>query len=434
MILVPVEAERNIKIATERICNDAQVINNQDPERFLTVRGFVYPYKSVFLPNERKEVRPPYTQIYGKNMKRICSYSLLMALLWLASACQSIQPLSIDYMKPAEVSFPASLKRVGVVNNMPSTPETHRMPADAEPPKDELEIRRKTEYYLGNAQLATESLAESLAAENYFDEVIICDSALRAQDRIPRESTLSREEVNTLADNLGVDFLIALENVQVRSLRRVSFLPDIQAYYETTDVKVFPTFSIYLPDRQGPVTTIQSTDSIFWEEAGISEAEVRSRLIAKEDLIETASEFAGSSPVQYLLPHWKTAPRYLFTGGSVEMRDAAVYVREQNWEDAIRLWKQVYETKKGKRKMYAAYNIALGYEMQDSIATATEWAKKAQEQARKIDKIDQQNSQSVTPASIPNFVFTSLYVEELQDRKNSQMKLSVQMQRLGDDF
>ena len=58
MILVPVEAERNIKIATERICNDAQVINNQDPERFLTVRGFVYPYKSVFLPNERKEVRP----------------------------------------------------------------------------------------------------------------------------------------------------------------------------------------------------------------------------------------------------------------------------------------------------------------------------------------------------------------------------------------
>ena len=84
--------------------------------------------------------------------------------------------------------------------------------------------------------------------------------------------------------------------------------------------------------------------------------------------------------------------------------------------------------------MFAACNIALGYEMQDSIATATEWAKKAQEQARKIDKIDQQNSQSVTPASVPNFVFTSLYVEELQDRKNSQMKLSVQMQRLGDDF
>lgn len=346
-----------------------------------------------------------------------------MALLWLASACQSIQPLSIDYMKPAEVSFPASLKRVGVVNNMPSTPETHRMPADAAPPKDELEIRRKTEYYLGNAQLATESLAESLAAENYFDEVIICDSALRAQDRIPRESTLSREEVNTLADNLGVDFLIALENVQVRSLRRVSFLPDIQAYYETTDVKVFPTFSIYLPDRQGPVTTIQSTDSIFWEEAGSSEGEVQARSIQKDELIEAASQFAGTTPIRYLLPHWQTARRYLFTGGSVDMRDAAVYVREGNWPDAIDLWKRHYEQKKGKQKLYAACNIALGYEMQDSIAAATEWAEKA------VDVARQQAEKTESENDLSYYMFTYNYWQELSERLQGIVRLNAQMER-----
>ena len=32
--------------------------------------------------------------------------------------------------------------------------------------------------------------------------------------------------------------------------------------------------------------------------------------------------------------------------------------------------------------MYAAYNAALGYEMQDSIDTALEWALKAQTLAR----------------------------------------------------
>ena len=93
-------------------------------------------------------------------MKKI-SLSPLMLLLWLTTACQSIQPLSIDYMLPAEVSFPASLRRVGVVNNMPASPETTRMPEDPEPPKDELEIRRKTEYYLGNAKITTESLARA---------------------------------------------------------------------------------------------------------------------------------------------------------------------------------------------------------------------------------------------------------------------------------
>ena len=39
------------------------------------------------------------------------------------NACQTIEQLSIDYMLPAEISFPENLKRVGIVNNMPDTPE-----------------------------------------------------------------------------------------------------------------------------------------------------------------------------------------------------------------------------------------------------------------------------------------------------------------------
>ena len=359
-------------------------------------------------------------------MKRNSLYPL-MALLWLATACQSVQPLSIDYMLPAEVSFPASLKRVGVVNNMPASPETLHMPADVEPPKDELEIRRKTEYYAGNAKITTESLAESLAAENYFDQVIICDSALRARDLTPRESTLSREEVNLLSHDLGVDFLIALENVQLRSLRRVSYLPDIHAYYETTDVKVFPTFRIYLPNRHGAVTTILSTDSIFWEEVGSSDGEVQARSIQKDELIEAASQFAGTTPVRYLLPHWRTAQRYLFTGGSVDMRDAAVYVREGNWPDAIALWKRHYEQKKGKQKMQAACNIALGYEMQDSIAAAAHWAEKAVEITRqRAEKTESENDLSY-------YMFAYSYWQELQERLQGIARLDAQMRRFEEE-
>ena len=359
-------------------------------------------------------------------MKRNNLYPL-MALLWLATACQSVQPLSIDYMLPAEVSFPASLKRVGVVNNMPASPETLHMPADAEPPKDELEIRRKAEYYTGNAKITTESLAESLAAENYFDQVIICDSALRARDLTPRESTLSREEVNLLSHDLGVDFLIALENVQLRSLRRVSYLPDIHAYYETTDVKVFPTFRIYLPNRHGAVTTILSTDSIFWEEVGSSDGEVQARSIQKDELIEAASQFAGTTPVRYLLPHWRTAQRYLFTGGSVDMRDAAVYVREGNWPDAIALWKRHYEQKKGKQKMQAACNIALGYEMQDSIAAAAHWAEKAVEITR------QRAEKTESEHDLSYYMFAYSYWQELQERLQGIARLDAQMRRFEEE-
>ena len=45
-------------------------------------------------------------------------YCLLLMGSLLLGSCQSVEQLSIDYMLPAEVSFPATLKRVAVVNNL----------------------------------------------------------------------------------------------------------------------------------------------------------------------------------------------------------------------------------------------------------------------------------------------------------------------------
>ena len=300
-------------------------------------------------------------------------YLLLSGMLFLSS-CQSVEQLSIDYMLPAEVSFPPTLKRVAIVNNMPEVPDNKLIVSEEAEKKEENEIARLTNYYNGDARLTTEALAEALANENYFEEVVICDSALRSKDITPRESTLSREEASKLIQDLDVDFLIALENIQMRSTRKISYLRDWGAFYGTVDVKVYPTVKIYLPNRKGPMVTINNNDSIFWEEMGNGEASVRARLISENDLIKQASEFAGTVPVKRLLPHWKTAYRYLFQGGSVNMRDAAVYAKEGNWAEAVQLWKKNFEAKKGKQKMYSAYNIAMGYDMLDCIDTGTEWA------------------------------------------------------------
>ncbi|MGG6550487.1 UNVERIFIED_CONTAM: DUF6340 family protein, partial [Prevotella sp. 15_C9] len=76
-----------------------------------------------------------------------------------------------------------------------------------------------------------------------------------------------------------------------------------------------------------------------WDHAAPSMAQAGAGLISEKEMLREASEFAGTIPVSHMLPHWKTASRYLFTGGSVNMRDAAVFVREDNWDKAIELWK-----------------------------------------------------------------------------------------------
>ncbi|SHJ47445.1 DUF6340 family protein [Bacteroides stercorirosoris] len=365
------------------------------------------------------------------------SYFLLLCCSLLLGGCQSVEQLSIDYMLPAEVSFPSSLRRVAVVNNMPPIPDNQLIVEETgEKKKDQTEVARKTGYFNGNAQIATESLAEALAHENYFDEVVICDSALRANDMIPRESTLSKDEVEELTENLAVDFLIALENVQIRSLRKIEFFPDWRMYVGTLDVKVYPTVKVYLPQRTGPMVTVSANDSIFWDHTSSNMTSASSGLITDENMLKEASEFAGVIPVKHLLPYWTTANRYLFTGGSVNMRDAAVFVRENNWEQAIELWKQTYEKKKkGKQKMYAAYNVALGYEMQDSIYKAEEWALKAQKVAFEIDKIEEKKNQSTVDFSdVPNYLAVTRYLNALQERKEGMTRLNAQMQRFKNDF
>ena len=198
----------------------------------------------------------------------------------------------------------------------------------------------------------------------------------------------------------------------MRSNRKISYMPDWGVFLGTVDVKVYPTVRIYLPNRKGPMVTVNSNDSIFWEEAGNGEASVRSRLISEED----------------------TSNRYLFSGGSVNMRDAAVYAKEENWSKAVELWKQTYETKKGKQKMYAAYNTALGYEMQDSIDTALEWALKAQTLAREKSKTDKKETGEIHDGTISYYIFISMYVDELEKRKEGMARLNMQMNRFDDDF
>ena len=75
------------------------------------------------------------------------SYYLLLSCLMFLASCQTVEPLAIDYMLPADVSFPPSLKRVAIVNNMPEVPDNKPILAK-EKKKDDFEIASRTDYYL----------------------------------------------------------------------------------------------------------------------------------------------------------------------------------------------------------------------------------------------------------------------------------------------
>ncbi len=364
----------------------------------------------------------------------------VLTLVFVLGGCQSVGQISIDYLQPAEISFPETLRRVAVVNNAPAVEE----PVGARFAHEGVK-----NYFHGDAAIATESLAQAIADGNYFDEVVTCDSALRAGDGFVPPRMLEQQEVERLTDELDVDFLVALEGVQIGAVRRLMELPQWGAYYGSVDATVQPTVRIYLPGRKSPMLTVNPQDSIFWEETGTLDY-VEAFLVSDRRMVQEASEFAGTLPVKKLLPSWKSTQRYLFTGGSVNMRDAALFARQEQWDEAIGLWEQCYHAgKKPKQRMQAAFNLALGYEMQDSIPTAKVWIGKAKEEAMAVDKMARTDAEKIeaiqTDAALnvmmqyyyrkwPDYIRAVLYEKELEERDKEMVHLRTQMQRFDDEL
>ena len=116
-------------------------------------------------------------------MKRSVSLIILVAGTLLAS-CSSLQTISFDQLQAADVSFPDAVRKVAVINNMPvlKTKDNHEILSS------ELE---------GDGKVASEALAENIANVNYFDQVIICDSVFRAQDKVPRVNVILTKRGST---------------------------------------------------------------------------------------------------------------------------------------------------------------------------------------------------------------------------------------------
>lgn len=314
------------------------------------------------------------------------------------TACSSLQLTSFDQLQAADVSFPEKVRRVAIVNNMPvvKAENNHEMVSA------ELE---------GDGKIAAEALAESIAEVDYFDQVVICDSALRAGDEVLRANVLlTKGEVQKLATDMGVDMLLSFDRIHIQTRPGVLLYPEFPIPIHAVDAALSPIVRVYVPGRENPLFMIAKQDTISWE---------MNATLSDEKIVKEASEYAASIPVEHLLPHWKEVTRCYYDGGTVEMRDAGVCLRENDWEGALALWQEAYTKKKGLARMRAAFNIALYYEVKDEVSTAREWLEKV----RPLVKPGSKEEQLLT-----------YYLLQLEDRVNQLSKLHMQMKRFEDNF
>lgn len=330
---------------------------------------------------------------------RMKKYIIGLLLGGVLTACATADVLTYDQLQPAEINFPAEIRQVGIVNNMPLR---------ANAPTNDLILG----VMQGEGSSVAETLAGTLADSKYFNEVVICDSALQQrQVNEMNDPQLSADQIQTLSRDLGVDMLIACEGLWVETTKKQVQYPGWDMSLPVILATITPVVRLYLPDRVQPLHTIVLKDSLLCDiDTPISE----------KLLLEESTKLAANKIANYLVPSWTQTDRVYFSGGCVEMRDAAVYLHEGSWQEAQDIWMGLYnQLRKGKTKARAAYNIALSYEMLGNVEEALKWIKQSQ-------KFVAQNSKEQQ--------LVKLYAEELERRMKEVVSLKSQMGRFNDNF
>ena len=86
-----------------------------------------------------------------------------------------------------------------------------------------------------------------------------------------------------------------------------------------------------------------------------------------------ASQLAGESYTKRFIASWETVNRMYSIPPLPDFSEAAYYVEEGKWDNAINLWRKYATDKNGKMAINARYNLALAYEMKDDLETAAKW-------------------------------------------------------------
>ena len=285
--------------------------------------------------------------LFSDTMKKIVFAILAVVLKALLPSCAVLKPISYERLQGTDVNFPEQVRTVGVVNCLPDLP-------------NRVWVDDVQNSYEGEGQLTAESLAQGMAETRYFDQVVICDSAYVPSDV---NVGLSYGQMDSLIRSLDVDMLFTVERVLLEMSTDKVWFPELMQRIPVLRVGVTPLVGAYKKDRERPLFKVCKTDTIYWElplESDLNE------------VVRSASEYAGTIPLKYMLPYWEEVHRCYFDGGSAEMRDAGIYVREQDWDAAAELWRTVCSKKKGRYKLHAAYNLTLYHEMRDEFEQAKE--------------------------------------------------------------
>lgn len=302
-------------------------------------------------------------------------------LLFFFTSCTELLYLNIEQMVPPEIMPKQMARSVGVVSNFS--------------PSNVIVVDKETLILPCDADSVKEHLALLFAEACILDRVVVLDSLLYPEDST-RPHLLEQDEVNALCQQLDVEMLYSLEYacVTVNTAPQGIMRP----------VNAYICIRTYLPDTEEQPGSSSSYKKMIEYMASNPNA-VRAKM-------DQAPQVLAETALAPYLPSWKERERvFYYDRLSYSLREAQVYVKENNWEEAAREWQLLTDSRHRPYRYMGYYNLALYHEMTDHIDQAIASLDLAEPLAKKYNKKGKETGIVIDTALLRQ------YREVLQNRK-----------------
>ncbi|MCW3787074.1 DUF6340 family protein [Plebeiibacterium sediminum] len=296
-------------------------------------------------------------------------YLFVLLFLPFLISCSTYEQLSIDVLMPAKYTFQPEIKSIVLVDNARAYREknTHKIavPSGAY----SIDTIWKDDF----PDIFLYGLKYELDQRNFFDSVYVHEISLR-RSGLSDTTFLTWSMVNELCKKYDAQAVVSIDDYIYQTNIKVEDLYDGNMY-GYLDASSSVLYRGYNNLNKSLIFSKVSSDTISWSVYGNGLSYVAQNLPNLRQGLADLANYMGDKAVNDIAPFWETEKRILYSSGNFYFMQAAEHVRNDNWGEAIKLWKYVFDNSKKLIKSRAAYNLALASEVEGDYKSASYWIK-----------------------------------------------------------
>ena len=273
--------------------------------------------------------------------------------------------VEFEVLEPATIHFPDRVEQLLVLNRAPVT-----FDAFLEEDRQGMEWNHLQILDTAITKSITRGLLEVLEQSpipSFRDPIVISD---RKRDTANIEDLiLTRPEVESICREYGADAIVSLELYTMdldEFSQHYSDTPEVMTHYYELSSKLH--WYIYLPGNPKPFDRYITVDTLFFHSIVDGVMRYTPPVI---DMIRELFFESGIKYGKYLVPMWMRAYRTIYQGKGDSLRQAGRLTARGEWNAAFRIWESLAEGDDSTRAAKAYHNMAVYYELEDKLDSAS---------------------------------------------------------------